>query len=57
MLAAVGRAVDATLLLRRGDAPHDAREDNVGVRRMHDDAADAAGFVETHVRPGAARVH
>ena len=57
VLAAVGRAVDAALLLRRGDAPHDAREDDVGVRRMHEDAADAAGLVESHVRPRAAGVH
>ena len=40
VLAAVGRAEDAALLLRAGDAPDRARVDDLRVRRVHGDAAD-----------------
>src|SRR4030095_13942580 len=56
VLAAVGRAENTTLLLRRGDPPNRTREDDVGIGGMDEDAADAAGLVEAGVRPGLAGV-
>src|SRR5712692_9075538 len=55
-LAAVARAEDAALLLRAGDPSARAREDDVRIRRMHDDARDASGFVEARMRPRLAGV-
>src|SRR6185295_9642675 len=55
--AAVGRAEHAALLLRPGDAADGTGEDDVGIRRVDDDAADAAGLVEPLVHPGAAGVN
>ena len=53
--AAVGGAEDAALLLRPGDAAERAGEDDVGVGRVDEDAADAAGLVEAHVRSRSCR--
>ena len=54
--AAVGGAKDAALLLRRRDASDRAREHDVGVGRVDEDAADAPGVVEAHVAPRLAGV-
>ena len=54
--AAVGRLVDAFLLLRPGQSPFRADVDDVGVGGMNDDAADAARLVEAEVRPRRAGV-
>src|SRR6185312_3434753 len=51
VLAAVGRAVDALLLLRSGRAAQYAGEDDDRVGRMNDDAADPAGLWKSHVGP------
>src|SRR6185295_18481741 len=56
VLAAVGRAEDAALLLRCGDASDRAGKDDVGIGRMNEDAADAAGLVEAGLRPRLAGV-
>src|SRR5438094_9567475 len=50
VLAAVGRAEHAPFLLRPGDSADGAGEDDVRVRRMYEDAADTAGFVEPGAR-------
>ena len=57
MLAAIRRAEDAALLLTGRQSPGRTREDDVWIRWMHDNAADATCFVEAHVRPRLARVH
>ena len=54
--AAVRRPVDAALLLRAGRAAERAGEDDVRVRRVDDDPADAARLAQAHVRPGLAGV-
>ena len=54
--AAVGRLVDAFLLLRPGESPFRADVDDVGVGGMNDDAADAARLVEAEVSPRRAGV-
>ena len=54
--AAIRGAKNAALLLWPGSAAHRAREDDVRIRGMHDDPADAAGFVQPHVRPRLAGV-
>ena len=51
-LAAVGRAVDPAFLLGAREAAERGGEDDVRIGRVDDDAADAAGLVEPHVRPG-----
>ena len=51
VLAAVGRAIDAALLLRPGGAAERAREHDVGIVGMNDDAADAPCLRQAHVRP------
>src|SRR5581483_9385235 len=56
VLTAVGRLEHATLLLLPGDTSDRARVDDVRVRWMNDDAADAAGVVEAGVRPRATGV-
>src|SRR6516165_9848869 len=53
VLAAVGRAINTTLLLRSGRASQHAREYDVRIRGVHDDAANAAGLRQAQVCPGA----
>src|SRR5690349_4722204 len=55
-LSTVRRAVYASFLLRAGDAPERTDVNDVRIRRMHDDASDAAGLVEPHVLPRRAGV-
>src|SRR5436853_7652886 len=54
MLAAIGGAVDAFILLRAGGSPQNTGEDYVLVRGINDDPSDAAAFGQAHVRPGLA---
>src|SRR2546422_6059603 len=56
MLAAVDRTKDSAFLLRSGDASECAGEDDVRIRRMHDDAADSTSLLQSHVGPGFPRV-
>src|SRR5436190_19192295 len=49
--AAVGRAIDAALLLLARQASGRADEDDVGIGRVNEDARDAARLVEAGVRP------
>src|SRR5215472_13367901 len=51
MLAAVGGAIDAALLLRAGGAAEHANKSDVGIRGIYQDAPDTSGFVEAGVRP------
>jgi len=51
MLPAIGGAINAALLLRACGATQRADEDDLRIRGIYDDAADAAGLVQTHVRP------
>jgi hypothetical protein len=46
VLAAIGSAVDAAFLLRAGGAAERAHEGDVGIRRMNENYADAAGGIE-----------
>ena len=55
-LAAVGRAEDAALRLRPVGVAERAREHDVRIRRIDDEARDAAGLLEAHQRPGLAGV-
>ncbi len=55
-LAAVGGLENTALLLRAGEAAGGAHVDDIGIGGVHDDAADAAGFVEAHMGPGLAGV-
>src|SRR4051794_13780176 len=55
-LTAVGRPVDTALLLRTIGVTERAGQRDVGVVRVDDDAADAAGLIEPLVHPGPARV-
>src|SRR5207253_9192950 len=54
--AAIGRAVDAPLLLRPRRSAERAGEDDVRIRRMDDDATDASGLAQSHVGPRRAGV-
>ena len=56
VLAAVGCAEHTALLLSAGNPAGRAREHDVGIRGVHQNAADAAGLVEPHVGPRAAGV-
>ena len=56
VLAAIRRPENAAFRLGPCHATEYAREDDVGVGRMDDDSADAAGFWQAHVGPGPARV-
>src|SRR5207247_357748 len=49
--AAIARAEHAALLLRTIRVPQRARDDDVGVARIDDDAADAPGLLEARARP------
>src|SRR5580658_1870019 len=52
MLTAIGGAEHAALLLRPGGATEHAGEDDIGIRRMDDDAADSPRLRQPHVLPG-----
>ena len=54
--AAVCRSVDAALRVRRIEMTDCRHEDDVRVLRIHGDAADVVGVVESDVRPGNARI-
>src|SRR5262249_23985870 len=54
--AAVAGAEHTALGLRTVCRAERARDDDVGVGGMDDDASDAAGFLESHARPRLARV-
>ena len=56
VLAAVHRAIDTAFLLRSGQSARSTDISDVGIRGVGHDLADAAGFVETHVSPGAAGI-
>src|SRR5271168_3528450 len=56
MLTSVGGAEDTTLGLRSGRAAENAGENYIGVRRVDDDAANAAALGQAHVGPGFAGI-
>src|SRR5207244_1843266 len=55
-LSAVGGAIDAAFLLRPRGASQRAGEDDVGIRRVNENPADAPRLLEPHVGPGRAGV-
>src|SRR6185437_9810512 len=55
-LTAVGRLEDTAVLLRTRREPDRAREHDVRVGRVDDDAREAAGVGQAHVLPGRAGV-
>jgi hypothetical protein len=55
--AAVGGLVDTAVAAGSPQGPHGRDVDDVGVLRMHLDAADVLGFTEPHVLPRLAAVH
>ena len=57
ILSAVRRAIHAALLLWSVGVPERTRENNVGISRVHDHVCDAAGFLQTHQRPGFSGIH
>src|SRR4029077_14362572 len=56
VLAAVVRAIHATLLLRSGRASQHAGEYDVRIRGMDDDPADATGLRQAPIGPGASGI-
>src|SRR5438045_7186557 len=51
MVAAIAGAVNTFVLLGTSGSPQNTGEDDIGIRRIDNNATDAAAFGQAHVRP------
>src|SRR5258708_6695934 len=52
VLAAIDGAEDATFGLWTKSVPQRARDHDIGIARVHQDASEASGLLQPHQRPG-----